>query len=501
MRPLKILDETLRMGQQAIWATRMKTSWMLPVAAAMDRVGFYQIAAMAPVSFETAAKYLHEDPWERLRLLRQHMPLTKLDFLVRSRNVVGWSPKPNDVIELFLKTLFKIGINSIKVFDGLNDYRNVAFHIQCGKAIGLHVKALLNFAVSPVHTDEYLVAKAKELASLGVDAIVIADACGAMLPDRARSLVGSVREALPNMELHLSTHPNSGVSTACYQEAIRQGIDVLWGASTPLANGHSFPPHQTILELARAARRAVDLDERSLTEMDDWFTWAAYKENRPIQEPTVFDPIAYERTVAHQIPGGMMANLQSQLEGLGMAHRLPEVLEEAARVRAELGYPVMVTPFSQFVGVQATLNVVMNERYASVPREMALYCRGYYGQSPGPIDPWVLDKVVGDQPMIDPTEYHHERMIEKARAERGSLSDEELLTTIFLSPTSLEDFNKHRKPIVWNPSARQPLAALICELARHPRLTHVAIRSGDLQVTLVREHVPPKSGGVQTKMG
>ena len=487
MKKLRILDESLRMGQQALWATRMKTSWMLPIAQVMDAAGFYQVAAMAPVSFETAAMYLYENPWERLRLLRRHMPHTQFDFLVRSRNVVGWFPKSNDVVELFLKTLYDTGVHGIKVFDGLNDYRNVAYHIEVGKRIGFHVKALLNFAVSPVHTDDYCVAKARQLANLGVDAIVIADACGAMLPERARTLIGRVRAELPRTELHFSTHPNSGVSTPCYREAIRQGIDVLWGASTPLANGHSFPPHQTIVQLAREEDRAIDLDERCLAEMDDWFAWAAYKEKRPTHEPEEFDPVEYERTIRHQIPGGMMSNLESQLAGVGMAHRLPEVLEEAARVRAELGYPVMVTPFSQFVGVQATLNVVTGERYSSCPREMVLYCRGYYGQSPGPIDPNVLDRVVGDQPMIDPTAYYEDRMVDKARAERPGLSDEELLTSMFLNPTALEAFNRNRKPIEWDPDARMPLVALLKELGNRPRLRRVDVRSGGLRMTLSRE--------------
>lgn len=482
MRSLRVLDESLRMGQQALWATRMKTKWMLPIAPVMDAAGFYQVAAMAPVSFETAAMYLYENPWERLRLLRQHMPSTQFDFLVRSRNVVGWFLKPNDVIELFLKTLSKVGVNSIKVFDGLNDFRNVAYHMQIGKELGFHVKGLLTFAVSPVHTDDYYVGKARELVALGVDAIVIADPCGAMLPERARSLVGQVRVELPDIELHFSTHPNSGVSTSCYREAIRQGIDVLWGACTPLANGHSFPPHATIMQLATEEGRTVDLDVRCLREIDDWFYWAAYKENRPCYEPAPFDPGEYARTIKHQIPGGMMSNLESQLASVGMAYRLPQVLEEAGRVRAELGYPVMVTPFSQFVGVQATLNVVTGERYSSVPREMALYCRGYYGQSPGPIDQNVLDRVVGDQPLIDPTAYYHDKMIDKARAERGSLSDEELLTTLFLNPTALETFNKNRKPIEWDPNARMPLVALLKELGKRPRVRSVDVRCGNVHV-------------------
>ena len=487
MKPLKVLDESLRMGPQALWATRMKTKWMLPIAPVMDAAGFYQVAAMAGVSFETAALYLYEDPWERLRLLVKHMPHTTFDFLVRSRNVIGWSLKSNDVVELFLKTLSRIGIRGIKIFDGLNDFRNVAYHVQVGKALGMHVKGLLGFAVSPVHTDDYYVAKARELAALGVDAIVIADPSGSILPGRTRTLVGRIRADQPEIELHFATHPNSGVSTPCYREAIRQGIDVLWGACTPLANGHSHPPHATIVQLAREEGRTVDLDERCLREIDDWFYWAAYQEKRPCAEPVEFDPVAYEATIKHQVPGGMMSNLESQLAAVGMAHRLPEVLEEAGRVRAELGYPGMVTPFSQFVGVQATLNVVTGERYSSVPREMALYCRGHYGQSPGPIDPNVLDKVVGDLPSIDPTAYYHEKMVDKARAERGSLSDEELLTSMFLNPTALDTFSKNRKPIEWDIHARMPLAALLKELGKRPRLSRVNVRCGNLRVGLSKE--------------
>jgi len=479
------------MGQQALWATRMRSKWMLPIAPVMDRAGFYQVAAMAPVSFETAAMYLYENPWQRLRLLRQHMPHTRFDFLVRSRNVVGWDLKSNDVVELFLKTLHKTGVHGIKVFDGLNDFRNVAYHLQVGKELGFHVKGLLSFSVSPVHTDDYFVRKARELASLGVDAIIIADPCGSMLPDRARSLVGRVRAALPEMELHFSTHPNSGVSTACYREAIRQGIDVLWGASTPLANGHSFPPHSTIVQLAREEGRAIGLDERCLREIDDWFYWAAYCENRATREPAAFDPVAYEQTIGHQIPGGMMSNLESQLAGVGMAQRLPEVLEEAARVREELGYPVMVTPFSQFVGVQATLNVVMGDRYSSVPRELVLYCRGHYGQSPGPIDPNVLDRVVGDLPLIDPTAYYQDQTLARARAERGSLSDEELLTALFLNPAALITFNKNRRTIEWDPNARVPLAALLDQLCRRPNLRRVELRCGSLKLALSKDALGP----------
>ena len=219
MKQLRVLDESLRMGQQALWATRMKTKWMLPIAPVMDAAGFYQVAAMAPVSFETAAMYLYENPWERLRLLRQHMPHTKFDFLVRSRNVVGWVLKPNDVVELFLKTLGKIGLHSIKVFDGLNDFSNVAFHLKVGKELGFHVKALLSFAVSPIHTDDYYVAKARELATLGVDAIIIADPCGAMLPERARTLIGRVRAELPEIELHFSNSPEQ----RCFDALLSRG--------------------------------------------------------------------------------------------------------------------------------------------------------------------------------------------------------------------------------------------------------------------------------------
>ncbi|HXK31011.1 MAG TPA: pyruvate carboxylase subunit B [Candidatus Binatia bacterium] len=485
LKPLKFLDETLRDGQQTLWATRMKTESMLPIAPVMDEAGYYQICAMAAVSFETAAMYLYENPWERLRLLRQHMPKAKLDFLVRSRNVVGWRPQPNDVVELFLKTIRRIGIDSIKVFDGLLDYRNIEFHLKVGKQLGFQVKSLVSFAVSPAHTDEYMAGKARELVRLGVDAVIQSDPAGVLTPERTRTLIPAVRAAIgDDIELQMTCHATTGLANECYRTAIRAGVDVLWTTSRPLSYKSSHPAVIDVLQIAKEEGRPTGLDEGRLREIDDWFYWVAYREKRPVPEPVKFDPRFYEQYAGHQIPGGMISNMVQQLTDLGLQQRLPEVLEEAARVRAELGYPVMVTPFSQFVGVQATLNVIEGERYRTVPNDIRLYARGYYGRPIVPLDPNVQDRLVGDEPMLDPLEGMDEPILPKVRREHGPFaSDEDLLMFLFLNPAALSDFKKKQKPITWDP-LRSPLSALIRELSRRDHLKSVQLEHRTLRLSL-----------------
>lgn len=487
MKKLRFLDETICQGQQNLWATRMKTESMLPIAPVMDDAGFYQICIMAPVSFESAAVYLHENPWDRLRLLRKLMPKTQLDFLVRGRNVVGWKRQPNDVVELFFKTLRKIGINSVKIFDGLNDYTNVEYHIKVAKELGFWVKVPLSYCVSPAHTDQYMADKARELVGLGVDSIVQSDPAGLLTPERVRTLIPAVRQAIgQEVELQFTTHDTTGLGNECTREAIRQDVDVVWTCSRPLAYKSSLPAPLDIMRIAQEEGRETELNEHCIREIDDWFRWVAYKEKRPIHERVKYDPQFHAQYAAHSIPGGMISNLESQLRNLGLEHRLQEVLEEAGRVRAELGYPVMVTPFSQFVGVQATLNVIEGERYKTVPDDIRLYGRGFYGKPIVPLDPNVLDRLVGDDPLIDPLEGMDEPILPRVRAEHGPFaSDEELLMFLFLNPAMLADFNKNKKPITWD-TVRSPLSTLIKEVAKRKDLSMVKVERGSLKLTFSR---------------
>jgi pyruvate/oxaloacetate carboxyltransferase len=484
MKKLRLLDETLRNGQQSLWATRMRTKSMLPIAPVMDRADFDTICVMAGVSFETTAMYLFEDPWERMRLLRRQMPKTRFDALVRARNLWGWRGQPYDVQTLFLETLARNGVDSFKVFDGLNDLRNMDWLISEGKRLGFKVKGLIGYNDSPAHTDEYLAAKAREFAAHGVDAFVMSDSAGVMYPERVRSALTAIRNAIGELELHFHSHTITGLSNEGYREAIRLGVDVLWTAARPLAYGTSIPSTLDIIRMAREEGREVDVDEKLAEEIDDWFYWVAHEERREIAEEVRFDPAFYQRYVGHQVPGGMISNLVKQLADLGLEHRLPEVLEEASRVRAELGYPHMSTPFSQFVGVQAVLNVTEGKRYAKVPEALRLYARGSFGKPIHPLDPNVLDILVAGAPPVDSLEGLDEPALPRIRAEHGPFeSDEDLLLFLFLNPAAYSNFKRNKQPIIWNPR-RCPVTALVKELANRADLASVEVERGPLKLVL-----------------
>ena len=484
MKKLRLLDETLRNGQQSLWATRMRTKSMLPIAPVMDQAGFDTICLMAGVSFETTAMYLFEDPWERMRLLRRHMPKTRLDALVRARNLWGWQGQPYDVQTLFLETLARNGVDSFKVFDGLNDLRNMQWLIKEGKRLGFKVKGLVGYNDSPAHSDAYLAGKAKEFANLGVDAFILSDSAGVMFPERVRTALAAIRRAIGELELHFHSHTITGLTNEGYREAIRLGVDVLWTAARPLAYGTSIPSTLDIVRMAREEGREVDVDEKLLEEIDDWFYWVAHEERREIAEEVRFDPAFYQRYVGHQIPGGMISNLVKQLADLGLEHRLPEVLEEASRVRAELGYPHMSTPFSQFVGVQAVLNVTEGKRYAKVPEALRLYARGSFGKPIHPLDPNVLDILVAGAPPIDSLEGLDEPALPRIRAQHGPFeSDEDLLLFLFLNPAAYNNFKRNKQPITWNPR-RCPVTALVKALANRADLASVEVERGPLKLVL-----------------
>lgn len=486
MSKLLILDETLRNAQQSLWATRMRTSSMLPIASVMDQAGFDTICVAAGVTFETAAMYLHEDPWERMRLLRHQAPKTRFDVLVRARNLWGWRAQPYDVQTLFLETLLRNGVDSFKLFDGLNDLSNMDFLLQEGLRLGFKVKGFVGFNESPAHSDEYLAAKAKEFVDRGVHAMVLSDSAGVMRAQRVRSALTAMRAAIGDVELHFHAHTSTGLGRDACRAAIQIGVDVLWTASRPVAWGTALPATADIMQMAREEGRSIDVDEAKVHEIDDWFYWVAHQERRPVPEELPFDPAHFQSYVRHQIPGGMISNLIRQLQDRGLEQRLPDVLEEAGRVRAELGYPHMSTPFSQFVGVQAVMNVLQGERYATPPEALRLYARGAFGKPIHPLDPNVQDLLTGGAAPIDPFEGLDEPALPKIRAEHGPFeSDEDLLLFAFLHPAAYRDFKKNRKPITWRPRPH-PVAALVSSLADRTDLAAVEVERGSLKVALSR---------------
>ncbi|MFZ5632182.1 MAG: pyruvate carboxylase subunit B [Bacillota bacterium] len=477
MKKLQFMDETFRDAPQSVWATRMRTESMLGVAPIQDDVGYKVACIISAAAFETAVMYLYENPWDRLRLLRKSMPKTDLSILIRGRNVFGWRRYPNDVIELTFQCLKKLGMQWVMVFDGLNDLRNLEWHVHTAKELGLKVIGEVVFAESPVHTDDYFAGKAAELINMGADTIALEDASGVLTPERTRTLVPALRRAVGEVELQFHSHCSTGTAPDCYAEAMMHGADTLCTASLPLAYGESLPAAIDVLTKARELGFSVDVDERRIREADDYLFWVAYTEKKPINTPFKFNPVEYKRYVAHQIPGGMMSNLVRQLTDLGLQHKLEEVLEEAGRVRREIGYPVMVTPFSQMVGVQATLNVIEGKRYNTIPQELRLYARGYYGRPAAPIDPNVLDILMGDEKPIDPTEGFLEPLVSRARSEQEFKSDEDLLLYLFNSRPTLEKFYKNQKNIEI-PVVRKPLAAFIKELIKKHEIKSVGVEKG-----------------------
>lgn len=485
---LGIIDETLRDGPQSLWATRMKTESMLGATEWLDRAGFQRICATSGAAFETAVRFLRDDPWERLRLLHTLMPNAVIDILIRSRNLFGWALYPDEVVELLFRCLKRNGAQWVKVFDGLNDLRNIDAHFRIAHQVGLKCSGILTFSLSPVHTDAYYAAKARELLAAGVDSISMGDASGLLTGARTKSLLAALNaEAQGRVPIEFGAHHTMGLAHESYREALLAGVNTVAACCGPLANGESAPAVFDILAIADELGIPTALDVAAIRRTEDYFHWVAFQEGRRIEPPVKHDPLRYSTFAGHQIPGGMISNFRNQLKELSLLHRQDEVLEEAARVRAEIGYPIMVTPFSQFVGVQATFNIIQGERYKTVPQELYLYAIGEYGAPPGPIDPDVLDRIVKGKSIkaIDHTEAFGARMLDKFRAEHGPFrSDEELLLQLFYGKEPVAALAREKSRFAARPSIDLPLRLLVEQLSREPGLRSVKLEKGNLRLNL-----------------
>ena len=482
------VDETFRDGPQSLWATRMKTEHMLGAAEWINRAGFRRVCVTSGAAFETAVKFLRDDPWERLRLLKSHMPDATIDVLMRSRNLFGWARYPDEVVEVLFRCLHKAGTEWVKVFDGLNCMSNIAAHFRIARKIGLKTSGMLSFSVSPAHTDEHYVAKALELIGYGVDSITLADPAGILTGARARALLASLKAAVRGrVPIEFIAHDCMGLARESHREALLAGVDTVATASEPLANGESVPSTLDILDLAEELGLPAALDSDAVRRSDDYFHWVAWKEGRAIAERVAFDPARYDKFVGHQIPGGMMSNFRNQLAEMGLAHRIDEVLEEASRVRAELGYPIMVTPFSQFVGVQATFNVMQGERYKTVPEELYLYATGHYGEPAVPIDGNVLDRILAARPPVpvQAEAMFGARILEKFKREHGPFSsDEDMLLHLFYGKEHAEALAREKSTFDGRLSLKQPLPLLIDEVARQGTVKTLKLQKGSLKLSL-----------------
>lgn len=481
MSHLAITDETFRDGPQSVWANRMRTASMLDSAPMVDACGFDRINLISGSAFETAIVYLYEDPWERLHALRKRIKNTDTIILVRGRNLFGWKRYSDDVVELFMKTLKEIGVDWVLIFDALNDVRNIEFHARCAKRLGLGVLGFVTYAISPVHTPAHFAEKARDFLACGADGVVFGDASGLLTPETARENLSVLRQEVGDKRLEFSGHDATGLALPCYREALKAGVDGVFTTSRPVAYGESIPATADILSVAKQLGIDTRIDRDALDRVDDYFLWVAYQEGKPFSRSVSPSESRFRTFAHHQVPGGMMSHLVSQLKNLKLLDRLPAVLEETGRVRAEMGYPVMVTPFSQLVTVQATFNVLEGKRYHTVPEELRLYMRGHYGRPPGRIDQNILDKVVGGEETVDATAVFAHEMIPDFIRENGPASAEDILLRLFNSRATVDKYLAHRRSATEG-DVPSPLVGLMQEISRRPGISRVRITKGPLTV-------------------
>jgi pyruvate/oxaloacetate carboxyltransferase len=425
-KPLQICETLLRDAHQSLLATRMRTEDMLPVAEALDKVGYWSVEMWGGATFDSAMRFLNEDPWERLRTLKRAMPRTRFQMLLRGQNLVGYKHYPDDIAERFVVQARRNGIDVFRIFDALNDTRNMSFTMKIAKREGGHVQAAISYTISPVHDIPGFVALGRELAELGADSIAIKDMAGLLTPYAAFDLVSALKREI-GLPVQLHTHYTSGMGTATLLKAIEAGVDVVDTAISSMSMSTSQPPTETLVAILKGTERDTGLDLGLLANV-------ARQEGEIRKRYATFEAgvAAVDVNVLQfQVPGGMLSNLVSQLRQQGAADRYYDVLDEIPRVRKDMGYPPLVTPSSQIVGTQATLNVILGERYKVVPEEVKQYVRGFYGRSPAPIDPELQRKAIGDEAPITgrPADMLSPGM-EDARREIGSLarSEEDVLS-------------------------------------------------------------------------
>ena len=398
MNSVKITETVLRDSHQSLIATRMTTEEMLPILSAMDKVGYHSLEAWGGATFDACMRFLNEDPWERLRKIREQVKNTKLQMLFRGQNILGYRHYSDDVVEYFVQKSIANGIDIIRIFDALNDPRNLKTAINATKREGGHVQAAFSYTTGPVYTMEYYSKYAKLLEEMGADSICIKDMAGLLKPYDAYELVKVLKESV-KLPIQLHTHYTSGLASMTLMKAVEAGVDVIDTAISPMAMGTSQPPTEAMVAALQGTPYDTGIDLSKLDSITKYFT--------PLRERYLSDGLLNPKALKvdvnallYQVPGGMLSNLMSQLAQAGKSDKLTEVLEEVPRVRADVGYPPLVTPSSQIVGTQAVFNVIMGERYKTVTKEFKGIVHGDYGKTPVPIDPAFVKKIIGDEKPI-----------------------------------------------------------------------------------------------------
>ncbi|WP_217181041.1 pyruvate carboxylase subunit B [Streptomyces sp. AC495_CC817] len=482
-REVKIIDTTLRDGHQSLWATRMRTSQMLDMVEEFDAAGFEHVDLVAPIQFDVAVRYLKEDPWERVRLMHRHAPNTTFRALIRSKNLATFDFLPDDVIAAWVDRLVANGFREIGAFDGLNDVDNISAALLRAKSLGAETFGAVSFCESPVHTDELFVAKAQELIEKAdVDRIMLKDAGGLLTPDRIRTLVPALKAVIGDRPLEVHTHSLTGLAPLVCLEAVELGADSLHTSIAPLAMGNGQPSTQSIVRDLRALGYTVNVDDEKIAAISSKLLKITEEEaDKPAGVAAEYNGLHY----MHQTPGGMLSNFKSQLEAAGLADRFDELMLEVARVRAELAYPIMITPFAQHVGTQAVMNVMSGERYKVVPNEVKKYALGYYGKPLAPLDPDALEKILSNGSANIASEPAPIPPMMPSLQERYPDEDIDLwLLRAQFAGTQVDDMKRVRAEGGAPAEKRMPTLDLITSLYDSTPAGRQVLRSGDLQITL-----------------
>ncbi len=460
-KPVYIMDVVLRDAHQSLLATRMRTEDMLPIADKLNRAGYWSLEMWGGATFDSMMRFLNEDPWERVRKLKAALPDTRLQMLLRGQNVVGYRNYADDVLREFVRLSAQAGIDVFRVFDALNDPRNMAEAIKAVKENGKWVEGTISYTKSPVHSVPSFLTYAGQLVEMGAQSICIKDMAGLLDPNDAYELVSALKSTYPDVLVHMHSHYTSGMASMAYLKAVEAGADILDCAISSLSMGTSHPPTESMVAALSGSSRATGMDIGLLEDISEYFKNVRKKYSAYESAFTAVDPAV----LLWQIPGGMISNLSTQLKEQGALDRMSEVMQEVPRVRKELGYPPLVTPTSQIVGTQATLNVLMG-RYKMVTKETRGYVQGFYGRSPAPVDPEVQKLIIGDeQPITTRPADSLEPELPKRRAELDEMglkySEEDLISYALFPQVALEFFARRDR----SERPHEELAALVAAVA------------------------------------
>ena len=445
MAKVKITETVLRDAHQSLIATRMTTDEMRPILSTIDKVGFHSVECWGGATFDACLRFLNEDPWERLRVLRKEMPNSKLQMLFRGQNMLGYRHYADDVVEYFVQKSLANGIDIIRIFDALNDIRNLETAVKAAKKEGAHTQIAMSYTLGDIFTTEYYVNYAKRIEEAGADSICIKDMAALLTPYATEELVKALK-ANVKIPVQLHTHYTSGLASMCLLKAIEAGVDAVDTAMSPLALGTSHAPTESIVAALQGTEYDTGLDLKQLTEIRDYFMPLRKKYiDSGLLDPKMLAVDA--NALIYQVPGGMLSNLLSQLKQAGKSDKFEEVLREVPRVRADAGYPPLVTPTSQIVGTQAVFNVILGERYKTVTKEFKGIVKGEYGKTPAPIDPEFRKKILGDEKPIDcrPADLIAPELDKlKAEAAKWCEQDEDVLSYAMFGQVAEKFFEKRR---------------------------------------------------------